>query len=253
MAQNLLYFDNSYDHPYSSYRYAYPHRIQEARRRAGMERYYQMKLREEHERNQLQQERLRQREEEIYHRAYAAAIREERRRAEIEKYYRMKLREENERNRLERERVRGREEEIHPQFRKKEQNQMTEHETSKEGGRSLFKLARGIDGSLYRIEIPDQPARQSNDVSVQKKLNNNQGVNHKTESQISRKKDLNTKETHEAILPKQLKKKNKKQITFIVEDASDSEQEEDYNSVWCQRRPKPGEWMEPVEHLEIIT
>jgi hypothetical protein len=38
--------------------------------------------------------------------------------------------------------------------------------------------------------------------------------------------------------------------TVIVEDASDSEYEdEELNSVWCNRRPSPGEWMEPVESM----
>jgi len=36
--------------------------------------------------------------------------------------------------------------------------------------------------------------------------------------------------------------------SIMVEDASDSELEDDRNrSVWCNRRPSPGEWMEPVQ------
>lgn len=44
--------------------------------------------------------------------------------------------------------------------------------------------------------------------------------------------------------------KRKKKITFIVEDASDSETEcDEMQSVWRNRRPGPGEsWMEPVSN-----
>lgn len=42
--------------------------------------------------------------------------------------------------------------------------------------------------------------------------------------------------------------RQRKKITVIVEDASDSEDEEnELRSVWRNRRPSPGQWMEPVE------
>merc|ERR1711869_132259 len=54
--------------------------------------------------------------------------------------------------------------------------------------------------------------------------------------------------------PRPEKKKSKskrKRVTIIVEDASDSEYEdEDYNSPWRNRRPSPGQWMEPVESYD---
>ena len=44
-------------------------------------------------------------------------------------------------------------------------------------------------------------------------------------------------------------KKRRSKVTIIVEDASDSEYEdEEMNSVWRNRRPSPGQWMEPVEY-----
>jgi hypothetical protein len=44
--------------------------------------------------------------------------------------------------------------------------------------------------------------------------------------------------------------KPEKKKTVIVEDASDSEYEdEELNSVWCNRRPSPGQWMEPVDPI----
>merc|ERR1711976_277594 len=36
-------------------------------------------------------------------------------------------------------------------------------------------------------------------------------------------------------------------ITVTVEDASDSECENEFDSPWRNRRPSPGQWMEPVE------
>merc|ERR1712182_46891 len=44
--------------------------------------------------------------------------------------------------------------------------------------------------------------------------------------------------------------KRKRIVGVIVEDASDSEYEDDeYKSPWRNRRPSPGEWLEPVENF----
>jgi len=44
--------------------------------------------------------------------------------------------------------------------------------------------------------------------------------------------------------------KRKRIVGVIVEDASDSEYENDeYKSPWRNRRPSPGEWLEPVENF----
>lgn len=51
-----------------------------------------------------------------------------------------------------------------------------------------------------------------------------------------------------AFIKKDLtKKKTKKQSSIEVEDASDSECDEEYNDCWHNRRPQAGEWIEPVE------
>ena len=48
------------------------------------------------------------------------------------------------------------------------------------------------------------------------------------------------------------RKKNRKKITITVEDASDSEYDDDFSSPWRNRRPGPGEsWIEPVEQHYI--
>lgn len=50
----------------------------------------------------------------------------------------------------------------------------------------------------------------------------------------------------EAKEPK--KGRNRRKVTVVVEDASDSEDENDeLKSVWRNRRPSPGQWIEPVE------
>jgi len=49
------------------------------------------------------------------------------------------------------------------------------------------------------------------------------------------------------------KKGGKKRVTIIVEDASDSEEEDNFSkSPWHNRRPSPGEWMEPVEGYDRL-
>jgi hypothetical protein len=50
---------------------------------------------------------------------------------------------------------------------------------------------------------------------------------------------------------KKKKKKKTRRIRVVVEDASESETEDEfYNSPWRNRRPAPGKWLEPVEFFE---
>merc|ERR1719240_2467019 len=43
-------------------------------------------------------------------------------------------------------------------------------------------------------------------------------------------------------------KRKQQKVSVLVEDASDSESEDDdYKSVWRNRRPSPGQWMEPIK------
>lgn len=43
------------------------------------------------------------------------------------------------------------------------------------------------------------------------------------------------------------KPSRRRRAAIIVEDASDSENEDEYKSPWRNRRPSPGQWMEPIE------
>lgn len=50
------------------------------------------------------------------------------------------------------------------------------------------------------------------------------------------------------------KSRRKNKAIPVVEDASDTEQEnEELKSVWRNRRPSPGEWMEPVVSVSAPT
>merc|ERR1711920_27068 len=111
----------------------------------------------------------------------------------------------------------------------------------------IFRLVQGRDGNIYKIKIGEnkmneEPKRSQNVAS--KKLID--PVTSAVNDEISNKNEDSLK----ASLQKAEKKKLKRRVTIIVEDASDSEAEEDeQKSVWRNRRPSPGEWMEPVENF----
>lgn len=70
-------------------------------------------------------------------------------------------------------------------------------------------------------------------------------------------KGLNSKEgrktSRTSSSSSRTKKGGKKRVTIIVEDASDSEEEDNFSkSPWHNRRPSPGEWMEPVEGYDWL-
>ncbi len=47
---------------------------------------------------------------------------------------------------------------------------------------------------------------------------------------------------------KKTKRPKREKVSVVVEDASDSENEnDDLKSVWRNRRPSPGQWIEPIE------
>merc|ERR1711920_977001 len=105
-------------------------------------------------------------------------------------------------------------------------------------------MGQGRDGNIYKIKIGEnkmnEEPKRSQTVASKKLIDPvTSAVN-----EISNKNEDSLK----ASLHKAEKKKLKRRVTIIVEDASDSEAEEDeQKSVWRNRRPSPGEWMEPVE------
>lgn len=130
-------------------------------------------------------------------------------------------------------------------------------------------LIQGLDGNLYRIVRQNRPRdiRYSNpleqrNTALQMQTRNQEsleGTNDEVELfpksffnvPVSDDSDFNMNTS------KQKKKKSKKKATVVkssilvgeVEDASDSECEEEHNDYSHNRRPSPGEWIEPVEAM----
>ena len=141
-------------------------------------------------------------------------------------------------------------------YRRRRQSQLnedddaSEKEENEEEQQQQFRLVRGFDGNLYRIKVGDGKRMQKEQNDEERRENTVH------DEKIENTPPLNRKSTSKSmgdeniagiskVLPK---KKSKKKITFIVEDASDSETENDeYKSIWRNRHPSPGKWMEPVE------
>jgi hypothetical protein len=111
-----------------------------------------------------------------------------------------------------------------------------------------YSIVRGRDGRLYRVANPGV----MNDVeSAPEDVIPTENVVPKVSTDVP-KPPLQMKDNEDPT-PKSKSKESEKtprrhRVTVIVEDASDSEYEGDeLNSVWRNRRPSPGEWMEPVE------
>jgi hypothetical protein len=228
---------------------------EEARRRAEMDCFHRMQEIEEEERQRqkylrrLQQKR---REEEEYRRPYEAA--------------RLCRQQEEQRQNFEFE--------------------VEDEEEGDNGTEDDFRVVRGLDGNLYRVKIGEKPRpkcpRYTSDLSEsepgfrlvqgpngnlyrdrvgEKRQNPKQPLHHDDDENANPNKTVssslaegvaNEAETKVEfpvvgrIAGKTGKKRSKKKVTIVVEDASDSESENDVKSVWRNRRPSPGQLMEPV-------
>ena len=218
-------------------------------------------------------------------RRQAAAAAEARRRAEIERYHRMKELEEQERLRQRQAYLRKlrRQQEEEEEYRRRqramelERTRRTQAEHDDEEDEPRYALVRGPDGRIYRVPL-DQNGhlRQPKDTPRSKKeddntvlrtkipisSNNRRDDENHSDNDGAEKEASNTKtirlqneENKSPSVPitkpkSDVKKKSKKRVTVIVEDASDSETEDDETkSYWRNRRPSPGQWMEPVEGI----
>ncbi|KAG7364532.1 hypothetical protein IV203_037734 [Nitzschia inconspicua] len=257
-----------------------------ARRRAEQEMYYRLRAaqeQEEEERRQqeylLQLEQERQREEraslirqrqreEEQRRSYEAARlhqerveAEERRRTQqrSQKNFRTFEDDFDEDNETEFQVVRGHDGRLYqvrnPAFQQRiNRLQQREEETQPE-----FQLVRGPDGRVYRVNKHNKK-KQTQPLSLDATIGQKENFSSKArEIPIvqSSKMDIDpeidnitTKATNTKKDKKSKNGKKKKKITVIVEDASDSEYEDEFKSPWRNRRPSPGEWMEPVEHFQ---
>ena len=141
-------------------------------------------------------------------------------------------------------------------------------------------IVRGPDGYLYRVILDDdtssddEPAYQAYQQAQQQQVHNRKEkpVTQPMETESVHSASTSSTVYHDAIddenttvrisnktgksktqkLRKKKSRKNskgrKKKITITVEDASDSEYDDDFSSPWRSRRPGPGEsWIEPVD------
>jgi hypothetical protein len=117
----------------------------------------------------------------------------------------------------------------------------------KEETKVPYCIVRGRDGRLYRVASP----AVTNDESPPEDKILTASV--PEVSMNASERPLQMKEKEDATPKRMGKDSNKtrrRRVTVTVEDASDSENEdEELNSVWRNRRPSPGEWMEPVESM----
>lgn len=207
-----------------------------------------------------------------------------RRRWELEQAYRREQQERHLRNlRLREEQARQmrrrRELELHDAL--AEQRLFEDDAESEEGAQPKYQLVRGIDGLIYRVPLcrgetgksQNLPAMRRPTVEkakppqVQSKESSDH-LSHIPGPVVSRNKSMPadvSKLATEAPLDKESrgrvvvdvrvpeakdskKGRNRRKVTVVVEDASDSEEEnDDLKSVWRNRRPSPGQWIEPVD------
>lgn len=138
-------------------------------------------------------------------------------------------------------------------------------------------IIRGVDGNLYFINrlpsprqehrlpqsIPEKNRRFSREFYpapiVEEESVTESGHGYELlESDVDA--DLNRMPTNADTAPNNLgkntrnqrnkhpyRKRSKQRITVTVEDASDSDCENEFDSPWRNRRPSPGQWIEPVE------
>ena len=116
---------------------------------------------------------------------------------------------------------------------------------------SPSRIVRGPDGQLYRLMDEEKKATDAKFLSKDYSRNESFRDEHPyvaTElEEVS--KQRTRRQPLSEVIPVAVKPttKSRRKFTVIVEDASDSENEDESMSYWRNRRPSPGEWMEPVE------
>ncbi|KAG7346835.1 hypothetical protein IV203_005904 [Nitzschia inconspicua] len=257
-----------------------------ARRRAEQEMYYRLRAAQEQEEEvrrqqeyllELEQEwqrqerarllRQRQREEEQRQSYEAARLHqerveaEERRRAQQRsKKFRTIEDDFDEDNETEFQVVRGPDGRLYQVRNPAFQQRMNRLQQREEEPQPEFQLVRGPDGRVYRVNKQNKK-KQTKPLSVDTTIDQKENFSSKAReipivqgSTMDIDPEIDNITTIATNTKKDMKSKNgkkkKKKITVIVEDASDSEYEDEFKSPWRNRRPSPGEWMEPVEHFQ---
>lgn len=278
--------DSFFESPYESRR---RRAAEEARRRSEQERYYRMLAAQEQEEERQHQEYLRQQEararmirqrqeerEEQQRQAYEAArLRRERAEAEAaerrraqQRYWKTKPFEEETDSESEEDPeyqvVRGYDGRLYrmrnPVFQKQLRTPRAPKNRLLEGPDSDLKLGR--DGRLYRVRKESQNEKQAPSSPIKVSVEDMENVPKTRDIPITKTTvamDVDSEDVRDAALTKKTlknpkkdkkSKKKRKKITVIVEDASDSEYEDEFKSPLRNRLPSPGEWMEPVEYFQ---
>jgi hypothetical protein len=133
------------------------------------------------------------------------------------------------------------------------------HFSSKKVREPECKTVRATDGHCHRVKTEHKQETDSTTMDTSSEKENAQSKFRDIPITKNRTMDSDSDDDGAVVVTK-LKhkdgknstrgKKKKTKITVVVEDASDSEYEDDFDSPWRNRRPSPGEWMEPVENFQ---
>jgi len=228
----LVYDDSDHFCVPSSYgqqrRHYQQMKYREAERRAEIHRLYQMKE-EEDRRKKYTLMQLAKEEEE--NRRRVAMLRQQ----EVEHRHQLAM---HRQHRQEQELLRR----TRAAFQRSEKRQKDEQEEEEEKN---WTIVRGDDGRLYKISLNNTNDDTESDSDATEPTSNTWN-----ETQSTAIKPVVDQQF--LPVPPELSQKlslPQGRVTVVVEDASDDESDqESLKSVWRNRRPSPGQWMEPIDY-----
>lgn len=158
------------------------------------------------------------------------------------------------------------------QQKKQQEEEHTEDNNDEDDNDYSIEIVRGRDGNFYYVKrqkpqhkvqptITEEVSRQGQGFHSNHIVEEDSDYDDEVSSEESDVDSIGEDQAHDIVdedvrtySPRQLpripmgrKSRRKRRITVIVEDASDSECESEFDSPWRNRRPSPGQWMEPVE------
>jgi len=110
--------------------------------------------------------------------------------------------------------------------------------------RPMQQIVQMPDGGLYRIFV------EPDDFDATCLKHESNLFHEESVPSLALKDNMQRREPKKNSLPLPKKKQLKSSVLVgDVEDASDSECEEEFNDYWHNRRPQPGKWIEPIERF----
>ena len=190
-------------------------------------------------------------------RYYEQRMRQQEARRQAEQEYRLKL--------LQRQRQQEAERRYKLDLIRRMQAAEEERRQANDGGDTRQKLATESAQQRQTITIPVETAEKEEEVSTSTTVASTTSDDSESESvtsdQEAQVKEVAPEKLLKATLPNDGNRSKQgynqqprrtildRKSLVVVEDASDSEDGDDIlKSVWRNRRPSPGNWMEPVEH-----